>query len=243
MRSRILPRVPVDGNIFCWGRSRQPRREEHTLVLLRHGLSTWNRENRFTGWCDVPLTEEGVVDAEEAGRLLKLRGYTFDFAFTSNLRRAYDTCEQVLAHTSKSGTKCIRSSHLNERHYGSLQGLRKDDPKLLQKYGEPPGALYGISDIFARTIARITNTRSPHTGEAHVFEWRKSYERRPPPIDPGHGSYKPPPAPLTESLKDCEERVVGYYYAEIAPLIKSGAHVRHRTRPALFWFPGLHGCL
>lgn len=181
----------------------------HTIVLLRHGESIWNRENRFTGWCDVPLTAGGKLEATEAGRVLAMRGFKFDVAFTSELRRASRTCELCLAEqrVSDSGptnkqkenkipTRVIRSWELNERHYGNLQGLKKDDHTLIKKYGK--------SDI---------------------FEWRRSYDSRPPPIDAGHPFWQPPPAPQTESLRDCQERVEQYYRSTILPYVKSGAKV------------------
>lgn len=90
----------------------------HTVVMLRHGESLWNVENRFTGWCDVPLTEHGEADAIDAGHLMGDRGLKFDVAFTSNLERAWRTCALTLAAAGQSGVETIRSSMLNERHYG-----------------------------------------------------------------------------------------------------------------------------
>lgn len=90
----------------------------HTVVMLRHGESLWNMENRFTGWCDVPLTEQGEADAVDAGVLIGERGLKFDVAFTSNLERAWRTCALTLAAAGQSGVEIIRSSMLNERHYG-----------------------------------------------------------------------------------------------------------------------------
>ena len=186
-------------------------------MLLRHGESVWNREDRFTGWCDVPLTSEGELEAVEAGRVLATRGIDFDIAYTSDLRRASQTCALCLAAAHderkqrggvKSGrggsgigspvgrTRVVRSWHLNERHYGNLQGLKKDDHMLMKKYGK--------SDI---------------------FEWRRSYDGRPPPIDAGHPFWQPPPAPQTESLRDCQKRVELYYMEEILPRLELGAKV------------------
>lgn len=90
----------------------------HTVVLLRHGQSLWNVQNRFTGWCDVPLTEHGEADAVDAGQLMGSRGLKFDVAFTSNLERAWRTCALALAASGQSSVETIRSSKLNERHYG-----------------------------------------------------------------------------------------------------------------------------
>lgn len=95
-----------------------PNRSIHTVVMLRHGESLWNVENRFTGWCDVPLTANGEADAVDAGLLMGERGLQFDVAFTSNLERAWRTCALTLAAAGQSGVETIRSSLLNERHYG-----------------------------------------------------------------------------------------------------------------------------
>lgn len=95
----------------------------HTVVMLRHGESLWNVENRFTGWCDVPLTEHGEADAIDAGHLIGDRGLKFDVAFTSNLERAWRTCALTLAAAGQSGVETIRSSMLNERHYGGNDTL------------------------------------------------------------------------------------------------------------------------
>jgi len=175
-----------------------PRRTEHThtLVLLRHGESIWNREKRFTGWCDVPLTAEGEEEAMEAGKILGMRGFTFDIAFTSELVRAHRTCDLVLKSASLPSTKCVRSWQLNERHYGDLQGQGKEDPIMLETYGED-----------------------------NVFEWRKSYTVPPPPMGPSHPYWAPPPAPLTESLFDCQERVLKYFREEITPRMHNGSQV------------------
>jgi len=169
---------------------------DFTLVLLRHGESLWNSENRFTGWCDVDLTERGRQDAEDAGALLAKRGLRFDVAFTSTLKRAWETCDIVLKHAAEPHTKVIKTGHLNERHYGALQGLSKRDPALIARYGKD-----------------------------QIMEWRRSYQSRPPPSEPGHPFWQPPPAPATESLQDCEGRVKAYYEKEIAPRISSGERV------------------
>ena len=104
------------------------------LVLVRHGQSIWNLENRFTGWTDVPLSEKGVKEAQEAGMVLKEKGFTFDLAFTSVLKRAEDTLDYILKEMDLSDIEIRHSWRLNERHYGALQGLNKDDTK--KKYGE-----------------------------------------------------------------------------------------------------------
>ena len=94
----------------------------HTVVMIRHGESLWNNEKRFTGWCDVPLTQNGEADAHDAGNLMGERGMKFDIAFTSELERAWKTCKIVLNAAKQSHTPSIRSFRLNERHYGALQG-------------------------------------------------------------------------------------------------------------------------
>lgn len=99
------------------------------LVLVRHGQSIWNLENRFTGWTDVPLSDQGVKEAQEAGMVLKEKGFTFDLAFTSVLKRAEDTLDYILKEMDLSDIEIRHSWRLNERHYGALQGLNKDDTK------------------------------------------------------------------------------------------------------------------
>ena len=169
-----------------------------TLILLRHGQSQWNGPNsRFTGWSDVPLTVKGRVEAVAAGQLLKSRGFMAKrvcVAFTSELQRAHETCELALAsmagheqHTWSS-QRIRRDFRLNERHYGNVQGLHKDDPNLIDEYG-------------------IDTIR----------HWRRSLHGKPPPMEPSHEHYQPPPAPATESLYDCQQRVLGCWYDNIAP--------------------------
>lgn len=176
------------------------RRKACSLILLRHGQSTWNKPNpRFTGWTDVPLTVKGRVEAVGAGQLLRSRGFDaarVDVAFTSELQRAHETCELVLAsmagpdqHTWSS-ERIRRLQGLNERHYGLVQGLYKNDVNLLKKYG-------------AET----------------VLSWRRSLRERPPPLDESHQQYLPPPAPTTESLFDCQKRVCQAYQEHIVPAL------------------------
>ena len=107
---------------------------KHTLVLLRHGESEWNLENRFTGWTDVDLTEKGTEEAKAAGRLMKAEGYHFDVAYTSYLKRANHTLALALAEMGEANIPVVRSWKLNERHYGALQGLNKAE--TAKKYGE-----------------------------------------------------------------------------------------------------------
>ena len=158
---------------------------ESNLFLLRHGQSVWNSEPaRFTGWCDVPLTVKGRVEAVSVGQLLRSRGFraaNVDVAFTSELQRAHETCELALASMAGheqdtwSSERIRRDARLNERHYGAVQGLYKDDPELRAAYGDE-----------------------------EIRRWRRSMLARPPPLDETHPEWRPPPAPLTESLADCQ---------------------------------------
>jgi len=176
----------------------------HKLVLLRHGESTWNKENRFTGWTDVDLSEQGLREAHEAGRLLTDSGFVFDVAFTSVLKRAIRTLWIVLDDMNLMWIPVYNSWRLNERHYGALQGLNK-----------------------AEMAARF--------GDEQILAWRRSYDIRPPALDPGDERwpgrdprYKGLGAtelPATECLKDTVARFVPYWIDSIAPAVKSGGRV------------------
>jgi len=164
-----------------------------TLVLIRHGESIWNADPTFSGWCDPALTEKGRIEASETGKLLKSRGFTyFDRAYTSTLQRAFQTCDSVLNEASSgsfaNNTKIEKAWQLNERHYGALQGLKKGCPELLEKYGAK-----------------------------QLESWRRGFHSSPPPMTKDHEYYLPPPAPLTESLSDCQDRVKKYWYDIILP--------------------------
>lgn len=177
---------------------RQARASVSTLILLRHGQSVWNGpEARFTGWTDVPLTVRGRVEAVAAGQLLRSKGYRaggVDVAFTSELQRAHETCELALASMAgpEQHTWCSerirRDWRLNERHYGTVQGRYKNDPDVLAEF----------------------------TPEV-VAMWRRSVDGKPPPLDETHEHYQPPPAPLTESLADCQARALECFHHRIAP--------------------------
>jgi 2,3-bisphosphoglycerate-dependent phosphoglycerate mutase len=176
----------------------------HTLVLLRHGESTWNKENRFTGWTDVDLSDRGREEAREAGRLLKEGGYTFDCAFTSVLKRAIRTLGIVLEVLDLEWIPVEKSWRLNERHYGGLQGLNKAETTA--KHGE---------DQTQRWRRSFDEPPPPM-----------------PPSDPGHPSHDPryaslSPAdvPSTESLKDTIARFLPCWHGTIAPTIKTGKKV------------------
>lgn len=168
------------------------------LVLLRHGESIWNATPTFTGWCNPPLTERGINEAKEAGKLLAERGYTeFHIAFTSMLDRAIDTCNLALdAAGCASIVPVVKAYQLNERHYGALQGRRKNDPLLLEKYGAE-----------------------------QLLKWRRNFDAIPPPMDENHEFYLPPPAPLTESLELCQKRVLQYFEEAILPELQPGNSV------------------
>ena len=178
----------------------QTQRSVSTLILLRHGQSQWNGPDaRFTGWVDVPLTVRGRVEAVGAGQLLRAKGFKasrVDVAFTSELQRAHETCELALAsmagpeqHTWSS-ERIRKDYRLNERHYGCVQGFYKNDPNVAKEF-------------------------SPEA----VLSWRRSMHGKPPPLDPNHKHWLPPPAPLTESLKDCQERALDCFETRIAPAL------------------------
>ncbi|GAA5159736.1 2,3-diphosphoglycerate-dependent phosphoglycerate mutase [Viridibacterium curvum] len=176
----------------------------YKIVLMRHGESTWNKENRFTGWTDVDLTEQGVAEAVAAGQLLKKEGYSFDIAYTSVLKRANKTLNGVLEQLDQLWIPVVHHWRLNERHYGSLQGLNKaetaakfgDDQVLVwrRSYDIPPPALEEGDE-------RLTLN------------------------DPRYADMKPGEFPRTECLKDTVARFVPYWLETIAPVVKSGKRV------------------
>ena len=173
------------------------------LVLLRHGESEWNKENRFTGWTDVDLSENGVKEAENAGKLLKEKGYTFDVSFTSVLKRANKTLEIVLKEMNLD-IPVYYSYRLNERHYGALQGLNKDE--MRKKFGEEQVHIW----------RRSYDVRPP--------ELTKDDERYPG-NDPKYKDLTPEELPLTECLKDTLERVLPYYNNEIKKHLENKENV------------------
>ena len=176
----------------------------HTLVLLRHGESVWNKENRFTGWTDVELSDRGREEAREAGRLLKEGGYVFDIAFTSVLKRAIDTLELVLDVLGLKALPVVKSWRLNERHYGALQGLNKAETAA--KHGEAQ------IKIWRRSFDIPPPPLAPD-------------DERHPSRDPRYASLEAGELPLTESLKDTVARFLPYWHATIAPAIRSGQRV------------------
>ena len=176
----------------------------HTLVLLRHGESTWNKENRFTGWTDVDLSEKGRDEAREAGRLLKESGYAFDVAFTSVLKRAIRTLWIALDGLDEMWLPVEKSWRLNERHYGALQGLNKAETTA--KHGEAQVKIWRRSyDI---PPPPLTPDDPRHSSR-----------------DPRYASLEPDEIPLTESLKDTVARFLPYWHSTIVPAIGSGRRV------------------
>ncbi|HYH47381.1 MAG TPA: 2,3-diphosphoglycerate-dependent phosphoglycerate mutase [Thermoanaerobaculia bacterium] len=176
----------------------------HKLVLLRHGESTWNLENRFTGWTDVDLTPKGVEEAHEAARLLAAGGYTFDVAYTSLLKRAIRTLWIVLDGMDLMWLPVHRSWRLNERHYGALQGLNKAETAA--QYGEQQVLLWRRS--FADPPPPLTPDDPRYPGR----------ERR-------YADLSPAELPLAESLKDTIARFLPYWHETIAPQIRAGRRV------------------
>ena len=175
----------------------------YKIVLLRHGESIWNKENRFTGWTDVGLTEKGEKEAIQAGKMLKENGYVFDIAFTSFLKKAIKTLEIVL---NVIGIKIPikKSWRLNERHYGALQGLNKKE--TAKKYGEEQVFLWRRSYEVRPPLLVKSDPRWPGNDDLYK-DVNKDL------------------LPLGESLKDTEKRVVYYWKKEIIPAIKSGKRV------------------
>jgi 2,3-bisphosphoglycerate-dependent phosphoglycerate mutase len=176
----------------------------HKLVLIRHGESTWNKENRFTGWHDVDLTERGRQEAAEAGRLLKEGGYVFDIAFTSVLKRAIKTLGLALDVLDQLWIPVTKSWKLNERHYGALQGLNKAETTA--KHGEAQVQLWRRSYDVPPPALTPDDPRHPSR-------------------DPRYNGLRPTDLPLTESLKDTVARFLPYWHDTIAPAIRSGQRV------------------
>ena len=175
-----------------------------TLVLLRHGQSTWNQENRFTGWTDVPLSELGVEEARAAGRILKNEGYVFDYAFTSVLKRAIKTLWLALEEMDRMWIPIHNTWLLNERHYGALQGLNKKE--TTERHGEAQVHIWRRSYAIPPEPLNIDDPRAPHR-------------------DPCYASIDPAQLPLTESLKDTVARVLPFWESTIAPMVRSGQRV------------------
>ncbi len=174
------------------------------LVLVRHGQSTWNEENRFTGWTDVDLSEQGRLEAKLAGELLKEAGFTFDIAFTSVLKRAIKTLWIILEELDLMWIPIFNSWRLNERHYGALQGLNKAETAA--KYGDEQVHIWRRSYDIPPPPLAPDDERYP--GHSPIYK-----------------DLSPSEIPLTECLKDTVERFIPYWEGEIAPAIKSGKKV------------------
>lgn len=174
------------------------------FVLVRHGQSIWNLENRFTGWTDVPLSEKGVKEAQEAGMVLKEKGFTFDLAFTSVLKRAEDTLDYILKEMDLSDIEIRHSWRLNERHYGALQGLNKDETK--KKYGEEQVKLW----------RRSADVRPPALTKE---------DERYPGHDPKYKDLTKEELPTTENLIDTIHRVITYWNTDIKQELEQGKQV------------------
>lgn len=176
----------------------------YKIVLMRHGESTWNLENRFTGWTDVDLTPKGVEEAKTAGRLLKEKGYSFDLAFTSVLKRANKTLNTVLEEIDQLWLPVVHSWRLNERHYGALQGLDKGETAA--KFGDEQVKIwrrsYDVPPPALEEGDERLNTNDPRYHDLPAAEF-----------------------PRTECLKDTVARFVPYWLETIAPEVKSGKRV------------------
>ncbi len=177
---------------------------EYRLVLLRHGLSTWNQENRFTGWTDVDLADQGRVEAAEAGRLLKEGGYVFDIAYTSVLKRAIRTLWIALDTLDQMWIPVEKHWRLNERHYGALQGLNKAETAA--RHGDAQIKIWRRSYDIPPPPLTPDDPRHPSR-------------------DPRYASLEPSELPLAESLKDTVARFLPYWHDTIVPAIQSGQRV------------------
>ena len=176
----------------------------YTLVLIRHGQSTWNLENRFTGWTDVGLSPLGEEEARSGGRILKEKGYSFDIAYTSVLKRAIKTLWLVQEEMGLEWIPVTRAWQLNERHYGALQGLNKSET----------AAQYGDSQV---KIWRRSYDVTPPPLELN--------DERHPRFDPRYASLSPDQLPATESLKETVARMIPYWEQTLAPAVNSGKRV------------------
>jgi len=176
----------------------------YKLVMLRHGESLWNKENRFTGWVDIDLSEKGIEEAKKAGQTLKKEGYTFDIAYTSVLKRAIRTLWIVLDELDLMWIPVVRSWRLNERMYGALQGLNKSE--MAAKHGEEQVLIWRRS--YDVPPPALTKDDPMYPGKDLRYKDLKENE-----------------IPLTECLKDTVARVMPYWNETIAPMIKSGKKV------------------
>ena len=176
----------------------------HKLVLLRHGQSTWNLENRFTGWTDVGLSEQGVLEAHNAGQALRRDGFAFDIAYTSVLRRAIKTLWIVLEEMELEWIPIHLTWRLNERHYGALQGLDKSE--MAAKFGEEQVKIWRRSYDTPPPTLELDDKRHPR------------FDRR-------YSGLSCEDLPSTESLKLTLQRVLPYWHSTLAPMVQSGQRV------------------
>ena len=176
----------------------------YKLVLIRHGESTWNLENRFTGWTDVDLTPTGIEQAKNAGRLLKAEGYEFDLAYTSVLKRAIRTLWLTLDEMDRTWLPVAKSWRLNERHYGALQGLNKAD--MAKQYGDDQVLVWRRSYDTPPPALEPTDPRCERA-------------------DPRYAKIDPKDVPLTECLKDTVARVLPFWNESMAPAIRAGKRI------------------
>ena len=176
----------------------------YKVVLLRHGESIWNKENRFTGWTDVDLTEKGINEANEAGKVLSENGFVFDLAFCSVLLRANRTLELSLKKMGLQNIPVLKSWRLNERHYGALQGLNKAE--TAEKHGEDQVLIWRRSYDIQPPALNKNDERYPGN-------------------DPIYKNVNEQDLPLTECLKDTVNRFLPYWYEEIVPAIKAGKKI------------------
>ena len=176
----------------------------YKIVLLRHGESVWNKENRFTGWTDVDLSDKGVQEAKKGGAALKKEGFVFDIAFTSVLKRAIRTLQIVLEEMDLMRIPVKKSWRLNERHYGALQGLNKAE--MAVKFGEKQVLIWRRSYDTPPPALKRDDPRSAKN-------------------DPLYQDMDPKDIPLTECLKDTVTRFLPYWHEVIAPVVKSGKRV------------------
>ena len=177
---------------------------EYKLVLLRHGQSTWNLENRFTGWTDVGLTDQGRQEALTSGKLLLDNGFTFDVAYTSVLKRAIKTLWIVMEEMDLEWLPVYRDWRLNERHYGALQGLNKAE--MAAKFGE----------------AQVKIWRRSYDIPPPPLEWE---DERHPRFDRRYADLSPEELPASESLKNTVARMLPYWHETIAPVVRTGQRV------------------
>jgi 2,3-bisphosphoglycerate-dependent phosphoglycerate mutase len=174
------------------------------LVLIRHGQSQWNKENRFTGWVDVPLSAVGIEEAIHAGKLLATKGYHFDAAYTSVLKRAIKTCHLILEELDELWVPVTKAWQLNERHYGALTGLNKDE--MIAKHGAEQVLLWRRSYALQPPAMKAGDPTNPAA-------------------DAKYSALAAKDKPLTESLKDTLTRVLPYWESTLAPQLKQGKRI------------------